>query len=235
MSRIDLTNFNTELLVNAKTTGVGRAGQGNLVAAAGTLEGAPVTADLAYLFSLNGDVFVANGGTASSPITFAGAYDADGPDFVIDVPLNTTIVPLVIDIHYETVGTSLLLEAFASISNSLAGTCTVTGGAAVTPVNIRTGSGRKSGCSVNSAVDAAGCTAQTGNVYELPFRRGFELAEAMAATEPGWPERSWKWSAKQDGIYPIMDGESSLFIHCASQAGTGFITVVYYEVGTPNI
>jgi hypothetical protein len=64
---------------------------------------------------------------------------------------------------------------------------------------------------------------------------GFELAEAMAATEPGWPERNWKWSAKQYGVYPIIDGEGSLFMHCASQAGTGFITVVYYEVDTANI
>jgi hypothetical protein len=218
----------------AKTTGVGRAGQGTLAGVASTLEGGLITADLSYLLSLNGDIYVANNATATTPATFAGAYDADGPDLVIDVPLNTTIVPLYIHVQYEAVGTTLLLETFASISNSLAGTTTVTGGGTVTPVNIRTGDSGTSSCAVSYSVDAAGCTAQTGNIYELRMG-GFELAEAMAATEPGWPERNWKWSAKQYGVYPIIDGEGSLFMHCASQAGTGFITVVYYEVDTANI
>ena len=224
----------SNIKVNAKTTGVGQAGQGTYRDAAGTLEGAVITADLSYLLSLNGSIFVANNALDTSVATFAGAYDADGPDLVIDVPLNTTIVPLSIQVQYEAVGTTLLLETFASISNSLAGTTTVTGGGTVTPINARIGDASTSGCTVSYSVDAAGCTAQTGRIYDIRLG-GFELAEAMAATEPGWPERNWKWSAKQEGFYPIMDGESSMFIHCASQAGTGFIRVVYYEVATSNI
>jgi len=225
----------SDLRVKAQTTGIARAGQGNQADVPGTLEGAPCTADLAYLFSLNGNIFVANGGTDTSVVTFAGAYDADGPDFVLDVPLNTTVVLLSIDVYYEAVGTTLLMETFASVSTSLAGTCTVTGGAAVTPKNIRTGSANTSSCTASVGVDAAGCTAQTGRIYEFGFRHGFQLAEDMAATEPGWPEKSYHWSAKQDGVYPILDGESSLFIHAAAQASKGFITVVYYEVDTKNI
>lgn len=222
-----------DMRINRKTSGVGQ-GTG-LADLHGTKDGGAFISDISQLRALNGNVFVANGGTASDPVTFAGAFDADGPDFVIDVPDLTTIVPLSITVNYEAVGTTLLLETFASISPTLAGTTTVTGGAAVTPVNLRTGNSSASGCTVSVAVDAAGCTAQTGSIYEFGFRHQFELAEAMAATEPGWPERTWKWSAVQEGVYPVMDGESSLFIHAASQAGTGFITVVYYEIATSNI
>jgi hypothetical protein len=219
----------SDIRVAAKTSGIGRAGQGTYAGAAGTLEGGLITADLSYLLSLNGDVFVANGGSASSPATFAGAYDADGPDFVIDVPDGTTIVPLAINIHYQTVGTTGLLETFASVSGTLGA---VSAGTAVTPQNIRTGAAGSSGCTVNVAVDAAGSTAQTG-AYEF-FRGGFQLVEDMAATED-WAERTWNWSARESGVYPIIDGAGSLFIHCAAVAGTGFITVTYYEVSTNTI
>lgn len=217
--------------IQAQEQSASRGSDGTYPEVRGDRSGIPFSGDAGYAFALNGEVYVANGGSASSPITFAGAYDADGPDFVIDVPDGTTIQPLYIHVQYEAVGTTLLLETFASISNSLAGTCTVTGGAAVTPRNLRTGVSTASGCTVNSAVDAAGCTAQTGRIYELRLG-GFELAEAMAATEPGWPERNWKWSAKEYGIYPTIDGEGSLFVHAASQAGTGFITVAYREFTT---
>lgn len=208
-----------------------RTSDGTLPQARGDRSGIQFIGDAGYAFALNGEVYVANAGSATTPITFAGAYDADGPDLVIDVPDGTTIQPLYIHVQYEAVGTTLLLETFASISNSLAGTCTVTGGGTVTPRNLRTGISTASGCTISYGVDAAGCTAQSGRIYELRMG-GFELAEAMAATEPGWPERNWKWGAKQYGVYPTIDGEGSMFVHCASQAGTGFITVVYREFTT---
>lgn len=216
-----------DVRIDRKTSGVGRGtGVSNQH---GTLDGAAFVADANLLRSLNGDVFVANGGTGTAPITFAGAYDADGPDFVVDVPDGTTIIPLAINIHYQTVGTTLLLEALASVASNLGA---VTAGTSVTPRNIRTGNSSTSGCTVNAAVDASGCTVQT-NPYEF-VRQGFQLAEDMAATED-WQERTWNWSAKQTGIYPVIDGEGSLFIHAAAQAGTGMITVIYYEVSTTQI
>jgi len=219
--------------VTARTQGIGRTGpnqNNNYVSAAGFTDGALFVADHNLLLATNGDVFVANGGTGTAPITFAGAFDADGPDFVIDVPENTTIVPLAINIHYQTVGTTLLLEVLASISSTLGA---VSAGTAVTPANIRTGNSGTSGCTVNAAIDAAGCTAQTGTKYEF-IRQGFQLAEDMAATED-WVERTWNWSAKQSGIYPVIDGSGSLFIHAAAQAGTGMITVTYAEFATNQI
>ncbi len=221
----------SNIKVNAKTTGLGRAGQGTYRDATGTLEGGIVTADLSYLFSLNGDVFVANGALGTSEATFAGALDTDAPDLVIDVPLNTTIVPLKIDIYYEAVGASAVMETMVSVSKTLGATSS---GDTITPVNIRTGNNSTSSCTVTSAVANSGATVQSGLKYEF-FRHGFQLAEDMAATEPGWPEKQYTWSAKKEGIYPILDGEASLFIHAAATAGKGFLTVIYYEIETDNI
>ncbi len=192
------------------------------------------TTDLAYLSALNGDVYVANSRFLTDAGTFAGAYDADGPDFVIDVPLGTTIVPLKIDVYYESVGSTLLMETFASISTTPAGTTTKSGGGAVTPVNLRTGDSGTSNCTVAYSIDGAGCTAQAAHIYEI-FRHGFQLAEDMAAQEQGWPEKQYTWSAAEEGFYPVLDGVSSLFVHAAAQTGTGFITVIYYEIPTSQI
>lgn len=224
----------SDIKVRAKTRGVGRTGQGVPKDVPGTLEGAMFTTDLAYLTALNGDIYVANNKFLTDAATFAGAYEDDAPDFVIDVPLGTTIVPLKIDVYYESVGSTLLMETFASISTTLAGTTTKTGGGAVTPVNLRTGDSGTSNCTVAYSVDSGGCTAQVGHIYEI-FRHGFQLAEEMAAEEFAWPEKQYTWSAAEEGFYPILDGESSLFVHAASQAGTGFITVVYYEIASSEI
>ena len=217
----------SQMHIQAQEQNAGRTSDGTYPELRGDRSGIAFVGDAGLAYALNGEVFVANGGTATAQITFAGAYDADGPDFVIDVPDGTSIMPLLIHVQYEAVGTTLLLETFASISNSLG---VVTTGTLVTPRNLRTSVSTPSGCTVNAAVDAAASTAQSGRIYELG-RGGFELAEAMAATED-WAERRWVWSAKESGVYPVIDGDGSLFIHAASQAGTGFITVVYREFTT---
>lgn len=218
--------------VIAKTQSVARTapnGNNNYVAQAAFTDGSAFAAEHGLLLATNGDIFVANGGTGSSPATFAGAYDANGPDFVIEVPDGTTIVPLAINITFQTVGTTLLCEVIASVSTTAGA---VTAATSVTPRNLRTGNSSGSGCTVNVAIDAAGSATQS-NPYEF-IRQGFQLVEDMAATED-WQERTWNWSAKESGVYPVLDGVSSLFIHAAAQAGVGFISVTYAEFLTIEI
>ena len=218
-----------EMYLGVNNTNPGRAA-GNKVLHRGLRDGTALFADQAFSLGLEGKVFVANGGADSSPITFATAYDADGPDFVIDVPDGKTVVPLAITVDYQTVGTTGLLETFVSISNTLGA---VSAGTLVTPVNINIGNAATSSSTVNAAVDAAGCTVQSGRIFEFD-RGGFQLAEDMAATED-WAERAWRWSAKREGYYPIIKGAGSLFIHAAAVAGVGFITVVYAEFDTDEL
>lgn len=218
--------------VIARSSGVGRTApnvNNNYVAQAAFTDGAAYAADHGLLLATNGDIYVANGGSGTVPATFAGLFDANGPDFVIEVPDSTTIVLLAINIHVQTFGTTALNEVVAAVSTTAGA---VTAGTSVTPRNLRTGNSSTSGCTVNVAIDAAGSATQS-NPYEF-IRQGFQLAEDMAATED-WAERTWNWSAKQTGIYPVLDGVSSLFIHAGTQAGTGFITVTYAEMLTNEI
>ena len=223
----------TDSRVSARTSGVARTApnvNNNNVAQAAFTDGSAFAADHGLLLATNGDIYVANGGSGTAPATFAGLFDADGPDFAIEVPDATTIVLLAINIHLQTFGTTALNEVVAAVSTTAG--AVGSSGTLVTPRNLRTGNSSTSGCTVNVAVDAAGGTAQS-NPYEF-IRQGFQLAEDMAATED-WAERTWNWSAKQTGIYPVLDGVSSLFIHAGTQAGTGFITVTYAEMLTNEI
>lgn len=217
----------SDLRVNSAVTPTIITGGGAAwLAAWGTPDGAMHVDDRVQGLVSAGRVFTANAGTATSPITFAGPYDADGPDLVVDVPTGTAIMPLFLSVYYEAVGTTLLLETFASAS----GTLGIVGasGTNVTPRSLRVGGGgASSNCTVDGAVDAAGCTAQTGNLVEFA-RSGYELAEAMAATED-WATRKFSWSAGQDGPAPLVIGDGSIFVHASSQAGTGFITLTWAE------
>src|SRR3990167_8353236 len=81
-----------------------------------------------------GRVFVANVGTASTPINFAKtAYDADQPQAVIDVPVGTSIIPLAFKGVMETEA-GALNEVIASVSQTLTGAGTST---VITSVNAR--------------------------------------------------------------------------------------------------
>jgi len=191
----------------------------------GTPDGAAYVENRMEGWVRKGLVFTANAGTATTPITFAGAYDADGPDLVVDVPDGTSIIPLFLSVTYEAVGTTLLLETFASASGTLGAVVT---GTAVTPRSMRVGGGGGStNCTVNSAIDAAGCTVQSGALVEFA-RNGYQLAEDMAATED-WATRTFTWAAGRDGPGPLVVGDGSVFVHAASQAGTGFITFSWAE------
>ena len=84
-----------DMRINRKTSGVGQ-GSG-LADLHGTLDGGAFISDISQLRALNGNVFVANGGSASDPITFAGAFDADGPDLVM---LREDLSPQRLDIDF---------------------------------------------------------------------------------------------------------------------------------------
>lgn len=216
----------SDLRVNSAVTPTIITGGGSAwLAAWGTPDGAMHTDDRVQGLVAAGRVFTANAGTGTAPITFAGAFDADGPDLVVDVPSGTSIMPLFLSVHYEAVGTTALLETFASASGTLGATSSGTG---ITPRSMRVGGGGgASVCTVTGAVGAAGCTAQSGALVEFA-RSGYQLAEDMAATED-WASRTFNWAQGNDGPAPLLIGDGSIFVHAAAQAGTGFITLTWAE------
>ena len=208
-------------------------GDGGLQAVQGDRLGAIFTLDELRRLQLGGRGYAANGGTATTPITFAGAYDADAPDLHIHVPNLTSIIPTSIEVLFEAVGTESTMEIIALASNT--GDSTATGTAA-TAKNLHIGSTNTSNCTVTVAVDAAGITdPNAGSFYEF-WRNGRPLTDTVATTENDRHELHWRWSVWNDGPLVAIDGAalagSALAVYCASQAGTGFIVVSWVEVPT---
>ena len=77
----------------AQEENVGRTADGTYPGARSDRSGIQFVVDAGQAYALNGEVYVANGGSATDPITFAGAYDADGPDFVIEMLRNVISTP----------------------------------------------------------------------------------------------------------------------------------------------
>jgi hypothetical protein len=177
-------------------------------------------------------MFVANGGTGTSPISFStGDIDTTEPDMFVIVPAGTTIIPVKIEIKFETWGTAALLEIMAA---SGTGGSYTSGGTAVTPKNLRADAPYTSNCTVYSAVNASGVTYMTTNVAEF-WRSGLQSSLTIATvTAYGQPE-TYEWNALSSGVQPVCVGASQLAIFCPSQTGTGFINFTYIEVPSTSI
>lgn len=199
-----------------------RGGGPDRIAGWGTPEGALNIGSQYDAMVAGGRIFIANAGTLTAPLSGNDALVNTDPDLLIDVPEGTSMKPLFIGVHYETVGTTLLAECVMSASASLG---SQSGGTGITPVSLRTRGGGSSNCTVTSAATA---TAQSGNVFEF-FRHQVQLVEDMAATEVGWDDRNYRWSAGGSGPAPLLVGNSSLMIWAASQAATVFITAIWAE------
>lgn len=194
---------------------------GSRMAGWGTPEGALNIGSQWDALVAAGKVYTALAGTQSSPLDGNDAYVITDPDLNVDVPDGTTIRPLFLSVHYESVGSTLLRENFASISSTLGAQ---SGGSDVTPINLRNRGGGGSNCTVTSA---ATVTAQSGTVLEFA-RSGLELDEAVS-TGVDFPNRTHTWAAGKDGPAPILIGEGSLNVWMASQAASGFITLTWAE------
>ena len=170
-----------------------------------------------------------NGGVASTPVTFAGAYDADAPDMFIHVPSSTGIIPYHIRVVFEAVGTESTMEVIALASTLGDASATITGGAADTPANMLVGSSATSAVTASHGVDAGGITDPHGGTDHEFWRYMRPLTDTVATGENDRNPLVFTWTAFKDGAPPIIQDGGSLSVYAASQAGTGFITVQYAE------
>ena len=180
----------------------------------------------------DGHGFIVNGGIGSTVITFAGAYDADAPDFFLHVPASTCVIPARIEVIFEAVGTESTMEIIGLASNT--GDSTATGTAA-TIKSLRTDASTSSLCTATVAIDAAGITdPNAGNFFEFwKFQR--PLTDTVATGENDRNPLVFTWTAFTDGPPPIIANGGSLSVYAASQAGTGFITVTWAEVPSASM
>ena len=195
---------------------------GGPIAARGGRDGALVVLNEYDGLVREGRVFCASGGSGTSPITFAGAYDADAPDLSIDIPDGTIAIPLFFQVVIETSGASMF-EIIMMASRTLTA---VTAGTAVTPTNMRLDAPVSTVSTVYAAVDAAGCTdPNTAGAVEF-FRSGYPTDPDVA----GNPTLEFTWSAKNHGPGPIIVDGGSFVIYAAGTSGTGFVKAIWAEL-----
>ena len=211
-------------------------GDDKFLAVQGTRDGAIYTMDWGMAKALEGRVYVANAGSVTSELTFgAGDIDTTEPDLFLSVPLGTTVVPLEIRVKMQAYGTTLIFELMAA---------TGTGGVAGTDTNLtygtlwgnlRSDGPNSSLCTVGHS-SAADATYMTTNVVEF-WREGIMLAATTATGDDDSSKlgETWVWNAKQAGWAPVLVGASQLMVFASSQAGKGFITIVYAEFPSTRI
>ena len=198
----------------------------------GTRDGAPFSADWVLARCMEGRVFAAHGGTATGPITFgAGSISETEQDLVIYVPTGTTIGILEVNVQMEAFGTNAIFETMGKIGTY---TTANTGGTAVTVRNLRSDAPFTSNCTVLSACTTVASTGLTGAEF---FRDGRQVAKSLttaAGVHVAQPMK-FSWNHKAAGYIPLVVGSGACAIYAASQAGTGFITVVYVEIPSTRI
>lgn len=215
-----------DLKIIGQTTSKSRAGNAGTVGVTGTRDGAIYVADYILAMAMEGRLFHAGTGSASSPSTFTAtaSYDATQPELVVDVPSGTTIIPVRMMVYFET-SAGTLNEWWAVTSTGVVGAGTST---AVTPLSTRTSRDVASTCSCYTLYSASG-TAPAGTI-EL-YRAGYPFADAT-----GNPEKRWEWSL-QTGTPQVIVGPGALAVYAlgAGTAPTGYLKASWIELPSTGI
>lgn len=162
-----------------------------------------------------------NRGTATTPISFAKtAYDEDQPALTIDVPEDSIIVPVLLEVVLEdAAGTDNAVVW--GVSNNLAGAGT---SSALTSVNLRADQPTTSDCTVRR--DYTGNATAATNLLEI-VRDG----DAFANVSTGPSRRAFRHTI-DTMVMPTILGEASLYlwVWATTTAPSGFVTVHWVEL-----
>ncbi len=220
----------------AHNTSVSRVSEGAFKDVRLTRDGAIFTAPWVLGLVAEGKVFCANAGKGTTAVAFAAAYDATAPDFYMYIPSGITAIPLYICVIFNVSGTEATLEVSALASNTGDSSAT---GTALTPYNMRIDAPSTSVCTITNSVDASGVTTPVAGNYVEFFRWEKPLNDTVATGENDRAPLIATWSAITDGVPPIIPGGgasgSALAIYTGSQAGQGYVTVIWAELPTASL
>lgn len=216
-----------DLRIIGRTTSKSRVDNGGNVAVTGTKDGAIYTMPWLQAMGLEGKAFFASHGSASTPINFNALtdYAATKPMLTIDVPAFTSIIPVSIQVYFETaVGTMTECWAVAGTGNVGAGTST----AVAAGLTSRVGSGILSACTLYGTHTAAGTAPGAPREF---WRDGHPVAVVA-----GVPTN---FVYTMSDRIPVVIGNGAtgcLAVYAqATTSGTGFIRVSYIEIASSEI
>lgn len=197
-----------------------------------TRDGGLVSTDWITARALEGRLITARAGSATTPITFgAGTIDTTEYDLAVVVPATVVAVLLSIDVDFEALGTTAILEGMASTgTGGVVGTDTdlVTG---TTITSSRTDNAYASLCSGGVASNAD-ATYFTANINEfMRFGQSKAVDIVTADDDNAYPPLHYHWDYREAGPQILVgDGTVQLMVFAASQAGTGFIRARWVEL-----
>lgn len=203
------------------------AGSGNPAEPALSKGAELVTIDLFDQLALEGRLFHAQQGDATTQVDFAEtAYDEDQPQGALRIPSGTTLVLMGIVITLEDMAGTDTLLALSRTTNDIGnGTST-----ALAVSNLRPNSGRTSQVQARSLYTANG-TAATG-LIEIANEVSPYVGEADAG-----PFVRVEWSKRTLGYRPVLDGPATLQWHIVATgtAPQGFTQIVWAEQDTDDL
>ena len=207
-----------------QTTSKGRYGNGARVPVTGTRDGAIYVADYVKAMAMEGKVFIAAHGVATTPINFlaVASYAAGLPQLAIDVPAGTVIIPVSIQVYFETTG-GVLAECYAQTSTNVVGAGTST---AVTPLCTRNSGGQTTACTVYGSHTGAGTTPTA--------TREFWRAGHPVAIVAGVPNLYTYHVNEYPPQVIVGAGGLQVFVLCTT-AATGYIKASWIELLSTEI
>ncbi len=213
----------------SQTTSVERVSEGAEVYLRMLRDGTVGIADLIAQWSLEGRVFTANGGTGTSAISFgAGTLDLTEHDLHVAIPSSVVVIPLELDITFDTLGTAQIVECMMQYgTGSVVGT-----GTAVAPKSSNPNSALSSACTVTSA--GATGTALTTVTSEI-WHAGVPLGITIATVGQIRIDHTFRYRALDTGILHVIGPSMQIAIFAAAQAGIGFVTLKYAELPVTSV
>lgn len=211
-----------DIYIDASTNSISR-NRGRRVLR-GTTDGALFTLDWLSALAMEGRVFQASVGSATTPATFKTGYTTAQPEIAIDVPSGTTIIPVRIQVHLEdSAGTDNEIVAVTSSTAVGAGTST-----AVTPKSTRTDQPIATGCSVYSLYSGNGTAPTVVNEF---WRHGYAFADTTLG-----PLKVYEYDVRVAPVQMIVGaGSLAVYVGATTTAPAGYIKVVWAEVPTATV
>ena len=221
-------------LIKGKT--VVRSGDGIDVSIRALLSGEIGIADYFAIKALKGQMFNASSVSVTTPTTWtaAAAIDITKPALFLSVPSGKAIIPVLVMLYMEAFGSNAQFECQGVIGT---GGSYTSGGTAITPICTRSDVSNTSGCAVYAGGNSIATVGQTAKLNYF-WRDGQQYAitktTASATASVSDPNR-FVWRVKDDLNINIAGPDSQLQINQGSQAGTGFVTLVYVEIPSSEL
>ena len=178
--------------------------------------------------ALEGKLFVAGVGSATTPITtnLNLVIDLTQPAFLLRVPQGTTVVPLYVHAYYEATGAAIA-EGIISIADNDPGSGT-SSALTRTPTNlVSNGGGQTSACTGAQIVTAALTLTNQREIWRFG-----EPADLDSAVTGG---NHFQWSY-QTHIVPVLHGPAAMLVDVAcGTSGSVFVNVIWAEFRTSDL